>query len=88
MRGQSRVGFSKASMDWLKVHVLSPVSYVHNPILERRLGGLLLVLLMTALHGSLLFGQTLPPANLQVGHVTWTFKDGAPENISCRGTSR
>jgi signal transduction histidine kinase/ligand-binding sensor domain-containing protein len=29
------------------------------------------------------FGQTLRSANLQVGHESWTFKDGAPPDVAC-----
>ena len=29
------------------------------------------------------FGQTLRSANLQVGHESWTFKDGAPPDVVC-----
>jgi signal transduction histidine kinase/ligand-binding sensor domain-containing protein len=29
------------------------------------------------------FGQTLRSANLQVGHESWTFKDGAPPDVTC-----
>ena len=29
------------------------------------------------------FGQTLRSANLQVGHESWTFKDGAPPDVQC-----
>ncbi len=32
---------------------------------------------------SSLFGQTLRSANLQVGHESWTFKDGAPPDVTC-----
>jgi ligand-binding sensor domain-containing protein len=41
----------------------------------------LLILLITVLHGPLLLCQDFPPVKLQVGHDTWTFKDGAPEYI-------
>jgi signal transduction histidine kinase/ligand-binding sensor domain-containing protein len=32
---------------------------------------------------SSLLGQTLRSANLQVGHESWTFKDGAPPDVTC-----
>ena len=28
-------------------------------------------------------GQTLRSTNLQVGHESWTFKDGAPPDVTC-----
>jgi len=42
-----------------------------------------LVLLMNVTSVSSLFGQTLRSANLQVGHESWTFKDGAPPDVAC-----
>ena len=32
---------------------------------------------------SCFYGQTVRPANLQVGHESWTFKDGAPPDVVC-----
>jgi signal transduction histidine kinase/ligand-binding sensor domain-containing protein len=52
-----------------------------SQLCDRRLGRLLLVLFLTALQGSLLFGQASCAANLQVGHDVWTFKEGAPEDV-------
>jgi hypothetical protein len=48
---------------------------------------LLLVLFVITLQGSLLFGQASSSADsaasLQVGHDTWTFKEGAPADVAC-----
>src|SRR3984957_16448324 len=41
------------------------------------------VLLMLVASVSSSFGQTLRSANLQVGHESWTFKDGAPSDVTC-----
>ncbi|WP_165420375.1 sensor histidine kinase [Edaphobacter modestus] len=30
-----------------------------------------------------MFGQTPPSANVQVGHDSWTFKEGAPSDVTC-----
>jgi len=43
---------------------------------------LVLLLVITALQCLSLFGQTPRAEKLQVGHDTWTFKDGAPENVA------
>ncbi|MGC1649021.1 MAG: histidine kinase [Candidatus Sulfotelmatobacter sp.] len=53
-----------------------------SQLCDRRLDRLLLVLFLTALLGPLLFGQASSAANLQVGHDVWTFKEGAPEDVS------
>jgi ligand-binding sensor domain-containing protein len=42
-----------------------------------------LVLWMIVTSVSSLLGQTLRSANLQVGHESWTFKDGAPPDVAC-----
>jgi len=42
---------------------------------------LVLLLVITALQCLSLFGQTPRAEKLQVGHDTWTFKEGAPENV-------
>jgi len=42
-----------------------------------------LLLLMIVTSVSSFAGQTLRSANLQVGHETWTFKDGAPPDVTC-----
>jgi hypothetical protein len=42
-----------------------------------------LVLLIIVTSVSSLFGQTLRSANLKVGHESWTFKDGAPPDVTC-----
>src|ERR1700722_16133228 len=41
------------------------------------------VLLMIVSSVSPSFGQTLRSTNLQVGHESWTFKDGAPPDVAC-----
>jgi len=42
-----------------------------------------LVLLMIVTSVPCVFGQTVRSANLQVGHESWTFKDGAPPDVTC-----
>jgi ligand-binding sensor domain-containing protein len=42
-----------------------------------------LVLLLIVSCGSLLVAPTLRAANLQIGHESWTFKDGAPPDVVC-----
>jgi len=42
-----------------------------------------LVLLMIVTSVSSVFGQTFRSANLQVGHESWAFKDGAPPDVTC-----
>ena len=42
-----------------------------------------LVRLMIVISVSSFFGQTLRSANLQVGHESWAFKDGAPPDVTC-----
>jgi signal transduction histidine kinase/ligand-binding sensor domain-containing protein len=42
---------------------------------------LIALLFIAVLQGLLLFGQTRSPAKLQVGHDTWTSKEGAPEFV-------
>jgi signal transduction histidine kinase/ligand-binding sensor domain-containing protein len=42
-----------------------------------------LVLLIIVASVSSSFGQTPRSANLQVGHESWTFKDGAPPDVTC-----
>jgi PAS domain S-box-containing protein len=39
--------------------------------------------MITSIRCPLLFSQTPPPANLQVGRESWTFKDGAPPDVTC-----
>jgi signal transduction histidine kinase/ligand-binding sensor domain-containing protein len=51
-------------------------------ILNVQMLRLVLLLVITALQCPSLFGQTPRATKLQVGHDTWTFKDGAPENIA------
>jgi signal transduction histidine kinase/ligand-binding sensor domain-containing protein len=41
------------------------------------------VLLIVVTFAPSSFGQTLRSANLQVGHESWTFKDGAPPDVAC-----
>ncbi len=95
MRGQSRAGFS--SRPWLGLAWTGPGSSSFYPrccsfaaqslsqICDGRLGRFLLVLFLTVLQSSLLFGQTPSSANsaasLQVGQDVWTFKEGAPEDV-------
>ena len=43
--------------------------------------GVVLLLIVTSV--PCVFGQTVRSANLQVGHESWTFKDGAPPDVTC-----
>ncbi|MDX6460717.1 MAG: hypothetical protein QOE55_4414, partial [Acidobacteriaceae bacterium] len=44
---------------------------------------LLLLLVITLNRWPLSLGQTAPSVNLQVGHDSWTFKEGAPAEVTC-----
>ena len=44
---------------------------------------LLVLLIVTFNEWPLLFGQTPPSARLHVYHDSWTFKDGAPADVTC-----
>jgi signal transduction histidine kinase len=102
MRGQGRAGFSShpwigtawtgrssSSCPRRCLFATQPFSQLCERQLGRLLLGLLLllVLFLTALQGSLLFGQASSSADsaasLQVGHDTWTFKEGAPADVAC-----
>jgi signal transduction histidine kinase/ligand-binding sensor domain-containing protein len=48
-----------------------------------QLGWLLLLLVATFNQLPLLLGQTPPSARLRVYHDSWTFKDGAPADVTC-----
>ena len=48
-----------------------------------QLAWLLLLLVATFNQLPLLFGQTPPSARLHVYHDSWTFKDGAPADVTC-----
>ena len=48
-----------------------------------RMDWLLLLLIVTFNQWALLFGQTPPSARLHVNHDSWTFKDGAPADVTC-----
>ena len=52
-------------------------------VTRSQLGWLLLLLVVTFNQGHLLFGQTPPSARLHVYHDSWTFKDGAPADVTC-----
>jgi signal transduction histidine kinase/ligand-binding sensor domain-containing protein len=47
------------------------------------LGWLLVLLVVTFNQWPLLVGQTPPSARLHVYHDSWTFKDGAPADVTC-----
>jgi hypothetical protein len=44
---------------------------------------LVVLMIVTSVRCPSLFGQTPPSANLQVGHDSWTFKEGAPADVAC-----
>src|SRR5271156_5302786 len=48
-----------------------------------QLGWILLLLVVTFNQWPLLFGQTPPSDRLHVYHDSWTFKDGAPADVTC-----
>ena len=48
-----------------------------------QLGWLLLLLVVTCNQWALLFGQTPQSDRLHVYHDSWTFKDGAPADVTC-----
>ncbi len=50
-------------------------------ISKLRLCRLLAVLVFAFLPRQQLIGQTQPATGLQVDHDSWTFKEGAPENV-------
>jgi signal transduction histidine kinase/ligand-binding sensor domain-containing protein len=47
------------------------------------LAWLLVLLIVTSNQWPLLSGQTPPSARLHVNHDSWTFKDGAPADVTC-----
>jgi signal transduction histidine kinase/ligand-binding sensor domain-containing protein len=50
-------------------------------VTDSQICGLVILMIVTSVSSS--FGQTLRSANLQVGHESWTFKDGAPPDVTC-----
>lgn len=92
MRGQNRVGFlshpwtgrawTARRFSWSCPRHCLFATHSFSQLCDRRLGRLLLVLFLTALQSPLLFGQASSAANLQVGHDVWTFKEGAPEDVT------
>jgi len=53
------------------------------PIISSQLCWLLVLIIVSFVRTPSLFGQTPPSPNLQVGHESWTFKDGAPPDVAC-----
>ena len=97
MRGQSRTGFSshpwihpawtgQSNSSCPRCCLFATQSF--RQLRDRQFGRLLLllVLFLTAFQGSLPFGQTSSSAdsaaNLQVGHDTWNFNQGAPADVT------
>ncbi len=52
-------------------------------VTRSRLGWLLLLLVVSFNQWTLMFGQTPTSARLHVYHDSWTFKDGAPADVTC-----
>jgi signal transduction histidine kinase/streptogramin lyase len=97
MRGQGRAGFSshpwirtawtgRSSSSCPRCGLFAKQSFLH--LRDRQFGRLplLLLLCLTALQTSLLFGQASSAADsaasLQVGHTSWTFDEGAPADVT------
>ena len=91
MRERNRVGFlshprtcracTARGFSWSCPRCCLFAAQSFDRLCDLLLGRVLLVLFLTALQGSLLFGQAHSAAKLQVGHDVWTFKDGAPEDV-------
>src|ERR1700742_4861141 len=52
-------------------------------MLRAQLRWLVVFLLVTCFQCPVSLGQKQAPVNVQVGHDTWTFKDGAPADVTC-----
>jgi len=52
-----------------------------RPCIASQPCGVVLLMLVTSV--PCVFGQTVRSANLQVAHESWTFKDGAPPDVTC-----